>query len=504
MNNKMAFVIIFMMLLLTSCTVNSDGQEPSMPQIRDYYSVDVTYSEPMEKFAFRLNMDTTETDTAKYFFETCIDEQERDACIKTTEKVLSVQTLETVVPEIYVFSQDRYNYKYISDHKLYCSIQPWESLEYITDVLLTAYGETAHYGTAFGYANFLAQGNEWCVDSEEIFNTPSDLDILDLNCLCYDENFTSSDDIRIAKEIACDFVVSVIEQHGEEVIQQLSCSHSEALNAFSSYYTDNGTSYFPSSIQYSYGGKSYDYLVCSEYGTFYITEGWVDMNAEYNPMISDGFLHADYSNTKEFFETNVQQMRQYQILFKLDEYNNDLDIVFTNPLDGSKNSFYQSSIHRIYLYNVDSLMHEYIHALTMPTTSMASWQVEGFARYFSYYYDYYGIPLLNQDYNNTPDTPTTKYVHEYLAVINRPIDMAKDYRELENVAVYYFGFTNPNENYLTGSSFVQYLVKQYGEDAVINHIYGNADPLSKSYKELVKDWNKYIDSEYQEYSKYEK
>ena len=81
--------------------------------------------------------------------------------------------------------------------------------------------------------------------------------------------------------------------------------------------------------------------------------------------------------------------------------------------------------------------------------------------------------------------------------------MAKDYRELENVAVYYFGFTDPNANYLTGSSFVQYLVKQYGEEAVINSIYGNGDPLPKIYAELVKDWVEFIENEYQGYSKYQ-
>ena len=148
-------------------------------------------------------------------------------------------------------------------------------------------------------------------------------------------------------------------------------------------------------------------------------------------------------------------------------------------------------------------MHEYIHALTMPKTSMASWQVEGFARYFSYYYDFYGISFLNQDYNNTPNTPATKWIYEYLATINRPIDMARDYRELENIAVYSRSYADPNANYLAGSSFVQYLVNQYGEDAVINNIYGNGAPLPKSYDELIKDWNEFIERNYSSYSKYQ-
>ena len=501
MNNKLVVVIVSLLLLLTSCAVNPDIQDTTAPPERSYVSADITYSEPTAQYAFRLNMDTTETEFAKYFFEESIENKDREACIEATDKVLSNLTLDEVVPEIYIFANDRYNYKNISDHKFYCSIQDWKSVEYITDVLLVAYGESTHYGTAFGYANYLAKSYNWnSYDGK--FSIPSVSDIVDLNYLCFDEAFATSDDVAAAKGIACAFVDAYINQHGEQTFQQLLTTPSKSIDALAAYYEDNGVSYTPSTVQYGYGGKKYDYLVYSDYGTFYIGKDWVDMCAEQNPLITDGFLHANYAETKAFFETNLKQMKQYQDLFNLDNYNNDLDIVFSNPISASKYSFYQTVIHRIYLYNVDSLMHEYIHSLTTTNTSMAMWKVEGFARYFSYYYDFYGMPFLNQDYNNSPNTPEIKYIHEYLANINRPIDMAKDYCELENVAVYYFGFTDPNKNYLTGSSFVQYLVKQYGEDTVINSIYGNGDPLPKTYAELVKEWNEFIESEYIGYSKY--
>ena len=502
MKNKLIVLFIFLTALLTSCNVNPDNQNSTTPpEERHYISSDVTYSEPTAQYAFRLNMNTTETESAKYFFEESIETKDREACIEVTDKVLSNLTLDEVVPEIYVFSNDRYNYKNISDHKLYCSIQDWKSVEYITDVLLVAYAESAHYGTAFGYANYLSKNYNWN-NYESKFSNPSVSDTFDLNYLCFNESFTTSNDIAVAKGIACAFVDAYINQHGEQAFQQLLSASSKSTNALATYYTENGVSYTPSAVQYGYGGKKYDYLVYSDYGTFYIGKDWVDMCAEQNPLITDGFLHSNYAETKAFFETNLKQMKQYQDLFNLGDYNNDLDIVFSNPISASKLSFYQTVIHRIYLYNVDSLMHEFIHSLTATNTSMAMWKDEGFARYFSYYYDFYGIPFLNQDYNNTPNTPELQYVHEYLATINRPIDMAKDYCELENVAVYYFGFTDPNANYLAGSSFVQYLVKQYGEEAVINSIYGNGDPLPKTYAELVKEWNEFIETNYCNYSKY--
>ena len=45
-------------------------------------------------------------------------------------------------------------------------------------------------------------------------------------------------------------------------------------------------------------------------------------------------------------------------------------------------------------------------------------------------------------------------------------------------------------------------MKQYGEEAVINSIYGNGDSLPKTYAELVKAWNEFIESTYVGYSKY--
>ena len=493
MLKRLTIIFICLLILLTSCIATAE---------REYYSDEITYSEPGGQYSFRMKMDVTETESVKYFFEPNIKSDERESCIEVTEKILSNLSLDSTTLGIYIFSQNRYSSKYISDHKLYCTIQNWKSIEYITDVLLAVYEKTAHYGTAIGYANYLSRNYKW-ENVKGSFSSPSVNDILDLNYLCFDERFVSYKDLVSAEEIACDFVDSYINKHGEKAIQQLLTSHIKTENALLLYYKDHGVYYTPSPIQYGYGGASYDYLVYSDCGTFYVSKGWIDTNAEYNPLIGDGFLHSNYTETKTFFQTNIKQMQLYQELFNLDDYNNDLDIIFTKPISASKYSFYQSANHRIYVYNVDSLMHEYIHALTMPKTSMASWQVEGFARYFSYYYDFYGISFLNQDYNNTPNTPATKWIYEYLATINRPIDMARDYRELENLAVYSRSYADPNANYLAGASFVQYLVNQYGEDAVINNIYGNGAPLPKSYDELIKDWNEFIERNYSSYSKYQ-
>ena len=92
----------FLAMLLTSCAI-----DPDTPPERNYGIADITYSEPTAQYAFRLNMDATETESAKYFFEACIDNAERESCIETTEKILSTQASKAAVPEIYVFETPR-------------------------------------------------------------------------------------------------------------------------------------------------------------------------------------------------------------------------------------------------------------------------------------------------------------------------------------------------------------------------------------------------------------
>ena len=170
-----------------------------------------------------------------------------------------------------------------------------------------------------------------------------------MSYLCFDEAFVSSDDVTAAKELSCAFVDTYIKQYGEQTFMQLLSSPAKALEALSAYYAENGITYTPSVVQYGHGGKSYDYLVYSDYGTFYIANDWVDLHADLNPLVADGFLHTDYSNTKAFFETNLKQMKQYQALFALDHYNNDLEIVFPKSISASNNSYYHGINHRIYL-----------------------------------------------------------------------------------------------------------------------------------------------------------
>ena len=495
---KYLIFLIVSLLLLCGCQNMPSVEQPTE---FSYHLQEVVYS---EEFALRIYMECTETQFGRYYFEPNIDTTVRSQCIEATDNILARQTIPDVMPEIFVFTEATYPDVSVEENRLYLPAQDWQTVSYATHVLLAAYGQYCHYGVAYGYANLICN-----ISVPEQFAIPSVPDVCDLNMLCFDEKFVSEQDVVSAKWLASHFVQTYVAANGEEALQALlsgSGTSEGALlvsRALEQYYWDNGFDYVPTSLRFGHGDLSYDYTVLDELATFYVHKNWSDMNAQVNPLVYEGFLHQNYSDTKAFFLTNLEQMRQYREFFALENYKPDLRVLFVNS-ELSMFSFYRSDTHTIYVKNVDSLMHEYIHAVTQPQSSMDAWEIEGFARYFSFRYDHYGIAFLNQDYNNVSQRPEMEYIHEFRNIIQRPIDMATDFEELENIAVWFWGFQNPNENYGAGSSFVQYLVKQYGERTVIDSIYADQLPLPKPYEELVSDWLVYIENQCQGYSKYVK
>lgn len=489
-------------LLLSGCAKTPAAEEPKE---YEYTLREVRYSEERAQYSFRMDMETTETEYASYFFAPTVEQAERSACIQATDQILSALQESGAVPEFYVFTAERYDSVWISEHKLYQTARAWQSADYAADVLMTVYGGFSHYGLAYGYGAFL-RGEQ--SQAELNLTDLEDSDALDLSLLCFDVAFVSEEECAAAQAVACDFVKTYIAEQGEAPLRELLSQSDTAdgtenvCKALELYYQGRGLHYTPSAVRYGYGGISFDYTVLSEYGTFYLGKDWNDYNAADNPLVYENFLHERYADTKHFYETNLKQMAQYRELFSVGDDQDDLSIIFLHSRSLPQTSFYQSGTHRIYVQNVDSLMHEYIHALTQPRTSMSNWETEGFARYFSYRYDEYGIAFLNQDYNNVSDSAATSYVREYLSNIGRDIDMAVDYGELENIAVWSRSYTDPNASYVAGSSFVQYLVGEFGEQAVIDAIYGSGTPLPRTYNELVGEWNAYIENTYQSYGKY--
>lgn len=513
MKRKMRlFGIAVILVILTACG-SGEGKEPSetdesrLPIEYSYEKDTIRYGEMSGTFSFVKEVEKTQTDCAAYYFETTINHEERETCITATDRVLSC--IEGTLPEIevVVFKPESYEGIAVYGSRLYIPMQPWDSVEYVTGVLLAGYGEWGNYGLAYGYANYLCKEVGWAYRETTDFQQMSSPDLYDLNLLCFDEKFASTEDMEAAKNNACCFVNEYLSVHSEEdFLELLSDSGTaegveSANEVLETFYKGNGVECRLTKIRYQYGGVSHDYAAACEYACFYIEKNWQDKNWETNSRVSENFLHENYSEIRTFFECNARQMEQYQELFAFDTYYNDLSVAFTNGKSAQKTSFYVPGLHIIYLESVSSLTHEYIHSLMEGYYDDESkWKGEGSARYFSYKYDEYGYSFLNNDWNNT----SIACIQEYIAFIGRPIDAKTDFREVENIEAHACGYTDPNSTYLSGSSFVGYLVDQYGEQAVIAYICSddtyNAE-WDKSYRELVQDWIDYIEANYAHYSK---
>ena len=77
---KYSFLLALLLAaLLAACTSDPNMPIADMPPARNYADADVTYSEPIAQYGFRLNMDFTATEFAKYYFESDIADEEREA-----------------------------------------------------------------------------------------------------------------------------------------------------------------------------------------------------------------------------------------------------------------------------------------------------------------------------------------------------------------------------------------------------------------------------------------
>ena len=491
-----------------------EGEESTAFPERIYEADIIYYNEASDGVHLRKDVEKTRTDYAVYYFEIPISAQERNACIAATDRVLSC--VDARLPDIgvVVLQQKSYDGISISGNRLYLSPQSWDSVDYLAKVLLAGYGEWANYGIAYGYADYLCK--KACADSGESepdvrkagsFKPVSVPELYDMTLLCFDEKFASTEDVEAAKANAYLFVEDYLSSHSEdELLELLAASGTvegvgQAGEALEKFYAENGVDCSLTEIRYQPGGALAEYAAACGYACFYVYKDWQDRYWDETPGVSENFLHEDYGAVRAFFECNAWQMQQYQELFGFDSYSNDFSVLLKNYPSSSAPSFCSASKRIIGLENVSSLMHEYIHSLMVGRNLESPWEVEGFASYFSMKYNFYLYDLLNSRWNHAADS--TKYIQEYIDTVGRPIDVRTDFRELDDILAHLDNEPDPNTSYQSGSSFIGYLIEQYGEQAVIAYVCSDDEynaEWDKSYEELVRDWRNYIRKNYSQYS----
>ena len=458
--------------------------------------VSVSYGEP-EGASFRFWAERIEAEHAVFLFDTAVDAQTRQDCMTVVDELLRPLEL-AEKPEICLPPERLFTGAVIDGNRLYLSQTDWQSVDFAALVLQSAAGEFSHYGLAYGFAGYLqGKSGEFTAMQEEA--------AYDLNLLCYDAAFVPAEDVRNARGLSVCFATEYIAAYGEADYLALLLNSDTAggmadvAAALQAFYAAHGVQTGVSAQRYAHGGKAYHYRMQVDGAVFYVGREWQDLNHELNPLVSENFLHEDYAAVRDFFRINEAQMAQYRQLFAtVGPWEDDVEVLLLNPQRKTTTSCYWAAQHSIWLLNVNSLMHEYIHSLMPSRSTQTLWETEGIARYFSFYYDHYGWAFRNEDYNNPPELDYAQFIRDYQAAIGRPIDMAVEYGEVESLGAYSRKAQSPDESYAIGSAFVHYLVLRFGEEAVIRHVRG-LEALPQDIPTLTADWLAWLDEKYRDF-----
>jgi len=126
------------------------------------------------------------------------------------------------------------------------------------------------------------------------------------------------------------------------------------------------------------------------------------------------------------------------------------------------------------------------------------WTTDGLATYYELLYNEYALPYWYYDYSVFDN----HFFQQFRENLGGPIDTLEDMRELENAYTYYVGRYDPNSSYIAGSSFIQFLINQFGENDVLNYILVNRDINSLTdltFDELVEWWRESLEENYSNY-----
>ncbi len=453
-------------------------------------------------YGINKDMEIAQWNGVTYAFEPSISLEDREACICATDMVLNRTGAEKEL-QINIYAAATYDMTFIQEGMVFTYLQDWQSPEYIAALLQGLFGAYCNYGAAYGYGSYLGNAvfglplkrceANWTFDGAQ--------DVLDLNILCFHIRFSAGKDVKAAKRIANTFADDYIRENGEAAFQALLVQSGsvegvdEFVDVLSDFYASWNIDYTPSGLLYRSGGKGYDYIVKSKYAVMYMEQDWTDTNTGIVPLFYDGFLHQNYSETKEYFTTVVQEMGQYQALFGLDSYNNDLTIYFTQHYYNGRMG-YNNSSHYIALPNVSGLSMLYVASLNHVPSIQEEWALNGMPSYFSFYYNHYGNAARTYIANLDEEYESLRYYRAYRDYIGRDVDMAVDFGEFAHFYAYRKGFDDPNAG--GSDAFIAYLVSRFGEENVIDIVCRTHDFGEYTYDELVADWKVFLRQKFED------
>lgn len=461
-----------------------------------------------EYFSVARKMRTVTVNGRKYCFELSIPEADCTERVRFTEELLIKAG---ITREFRICLYSIVKHTYIEDGSLYGRMGHMSDIEYLTAVLLAAFGEFASYGMAYGYAGLLLE--EGIPEARYLVGW----DYYDLNYLCFLPQFSSEEDAEKTKAIALDFAAAYVAQNGhaayQTVLEQSGKPEEAAAarEALLSYYKSQGVSPDLSPLLFAMGGMTYDYIVHCEYAVCYMGKDCMVRRIEDWLNYPETYLHEDYPTVAYVFESLREEMHLYQSFLNLYPYDNDMKAFFVGSWrEELKNGGvgYYNVKNEIYMNRLQVFHEEYLHALTRRHLELDPpiWQSEGIVNYLKNKYSRF----FNEDNNKAYDLDNPHIsgepIGEFLSRLNRPFDSVYDWHDYTDWLVYYMDLYDIEKHwsYSSVQSFMTYLCHRFGEKEVFDYLFHHHDlkRLSEeSLEELTRAWKESLEERFKDYEK---
>lgn len=505
-------------------TEETTSQEESTPPAIDlshlqYEEETITFTEKENgytDFSVSCQMRTMTVNGRKYCFDLSIPEEDCTERIRFTEEKLMQARISQEIC-ICLYDNEKVRSIYTDGQSLYSPMFSMDDTDYLAAVLLAAYGEFSNYGMAYGYAALLS--------GEELPEAqyPQEWDYYDLNILCFLPQFTSEEDIENVKAVALDLAGDLVEMFGHKTYQTLLGDSGRLTEAESvrktllAYYRRRGIATELSPLMYAPGGTTYTHIMRCENATFYTEKGWTPLDAaSFGIVIDDNTpdlikdlagCTASYAAYRRVFESYRIEMQQLKAFFSPYFYSYGyLDVFFLNRDTVRKNGilangYYDTRSHKIYLLNgrCDGYIHEFIHSLTyFPLETGIPWYHEGLTSYYALNYSKYHAALYDYSCRVSISNMTGSFGNTAQAWLDsQEGDLL--FINYYDFCTYHYGYSVDDAPYDAGTAFIDYLIKRFGEEAVLDYFLFHHDLsqlTDKSMEGLLGDWKLYQQERY--------
>lgn len=445
-----------------------------------------------DSFILNGNVQQTIVEGRTYEFQSSIKEEERTEFVRAQEKLSAYLEEQGVsVSDITLrVLRDYPNRTESETHIAYFDISSIKSWEQVLTTIQVSFGDYTNYGYLYALANHIAEDLEWqqdAVDEVSADGIVNDSSLLNLVYTCFDEAYTSAENIAVCKTVAKELLSDAKDIWSEEDFLQSRVNYAKAKNI----------DFEPTYLTFAYNGQS-----CPlKFRTMYM-EVFKDYTYEQDHYVKLGRVLEDYfvSTDKiiKTFHWLDEQLKGLRDTFDVD-LSALISVQLTANTGGEGNIahagvfVYELDSANIYAKTIHCLAHEYVHYLYWlrggtNDSAYEQWINEVVAHYYTVAADFEDYCLIGR--NEDPDR-----IDAIEALIGEDYDEPSDYikfvraviRKRENVQFPYYLKTE----YILCPAFGEYIVRIYGEETFLDCMLAPSkakELTGKTIDEIVDDW----------------